>query len=95
MLNHIKYQSKFELRLICSISKTIFHFYWLGIVRESQEEDCGFQLSQGRSGNSSGGQGEKYSLKFESQGISNLQYFSFYGFNSFEAFLSFDGGSKN
>ena len=49
-----------------------------------------------QSGNSSGGQREKYSLSFESsQGISNLQYFSFYGFNSFEVFLSFDCGNKN
>ena len=51
--------------------------------------------SQGKSRNSSGGLGEKYILKFESQGISNLQYFSFNGFNSFEIFLSFDCGKKN
>ena len=38
---------------------------------------------------------EKYSLKFESQGITNLQCFSFYGFSSFEAFLSFDYENKN
>ena len=48
-----------------------------------------------KSGNSPGGQGEKHSLKFDSQGIYDLQYFSFYGFNSFEVFLSFDCGSKN
>ena len=51
--------------------------------------------SQGKLGNSSGAQGEKYRLKFESQWISNLEYFSFYGFNSFEVFLSFDRGNKN
>ena len=46
------------------------------------------------SGNSSRGQGEKYSVKFESPEIYNLQYLSFYGFNSFKVFLSFDCGNE-
>ena len=77
----------------------------VGTVRESQEENSCFQWSQeshgklGESGNSSGGQRErereKYSLKFESQGVSDLQYFWFYDFDSFKVFLSFDCENKN
>ena len=50
--------------------------------------------SQRKSGNSFGVQGEMYSLKFKSHEVSNLQYFLFNGFTSFEILLFFDCRNK-